>query len=160
MAKKPKKKRSNSNVIVVNKKASFKYHLTDRFEAGMVLTGSEIKSLRDKKANLTDSYAVIEKGEAWLQSVHISPYANAVHTNHEPRRRRKLLLHKKEIDKLTGKLAEKGLTLVPVKMYFKNGRAKVELALAKGKKLFDKRETIKERDTKRKLERVIRTHKH
>lgn len=158
MAKKSKKKKkAEGDIIVVNKKASFKYHLTDRFEAGIVLTGSEVKSLRDKKANLTDSYAIIDKGEAWLLNAHISPYGHAFHTNHEPKRPRKLLLHKKEIRKLTGHLAEKGLTLVPVKMYFKNGRAKVELALAKGKKLFDKREAIKERESRRSLERTFKT---
>lgn len=157
MAKKSKKKKSGGNTIAVNKKASFKYHLTDRLEAGMVLTGSEIKSLRDKKVNLTDCYAKIDRGEAWLVNAHISPYPHAVHTNHEPKRTRKLLLHKKEIMKLTGHLAEKGLTLVATKMYFRGSRAKVELAMAKGKKLFDKRETIKERETKRSVERTLKT---
>lgn len=152
-----KKKKSEGNIIAVNKKASFRYHLTDRFEAGLVLTGSEVKSLRDKKANLTDSYAIINRGEAWLINTHISPYSHAHQLNHPPRRDRKLLLHKREIAKLAGHLNEKGLTLVPVKLYFKDGRAKVELALAKGKKFFDKRETIKKRESKRAIERAVKT---
>lgn len=154
-----KKKKKESNIITVNKKASFKYHLVDRFEAGLVLTGSEVKSLRDKKANLTDSYAIIKKGEAWLINSHISPYSHAKYANHEPRRDRKLLLHKKEIKKLTGSLNEKGLTLVPLKLYFKEGRAKVELALGKGKKLFDKRETIRQRESDRAMDRSIKAHR-
>lgn len=150
------KKKTDSNIIVVNKKASFKYHLEDRIEAGLILQGSEVKSLREKKANLTDSYAIIDKGEVWLLNCHISQYRHAKHTNHEPRRTRKLLLHKKEIIKLTGSLHEKGLTLVPTKLYFSGAHAKVELALAKGKRLFDKRETIKKRETDRTMRRHMK----
>lgn len=150
------KKKSDSNVITVNRKAAFKYHLMDRFEAGMVLTGGEVKSLRDKQANLTDSYAMIARGELWLLNAHISPYPFAHQVKHEPKRERKLLMHKKEIIKIAGQLSEKGLTLVPVKLYFKDGRAKVELALAKGKQLFDKREAIKERESKRTMDRAIK----
>lgn len=151
-----KKKKAESNVITTNKKASFKYHLLERFEAGMVLTGSEIKSIRDRNANLIDSYAIMKKGEVWLIGAHISPYSHANLLNHEPRRDRKLLLHKKEILKIIGALSEKGLTLVPVKLYLKNGRAKLEIALAKGKRLFDKRESIKKRENERTLDRAIK----
>jgi SsrA-binding protein len=150
------KKKHDENIIAVNKKASFKYHLLDRFEAGLVLTGSEVKSLRGKKANLSDSYVLIRRGEAWLINAHISPYPFAHQFNHNPKRDRKLLLHKKEIRKLTGKLSEKGLTFVPIKMYFKDGRAKIELALATGKKLFDKREDIKRRESERTIARVMK----
>lgn len=150
------KKKTEDNVIVVNKKASFRYHLSERFEAGLVLTGSEVKSLREKKANLSDSYVIIKGGEAYLVGSHISQYEYSHHTNYEPKRERKLLLHKKEIRKLTGKLNERGLTLVPTRLYFKAGRAKAELALAQGKKLFDKRETIKRRETDREMRRVMK----
>jgi len=158
MSKKGKKgKKGDSNIIAVNKKASFKFHLSDRLEAGLVLLGSEIKSLRDKKANLIDSYVVLKRGEAWLVGLHISPYSHANRENHMPRRERKLLMHKREIAKIAGSLNEKGLTLVPTKLYFKGGRAKIEIALAKGKKLFDKRETIKKRETKRSIERALKS---
>ena len=157
MGKKKKQKDKQGDVIVVNKKASFQYHLSDRIEGGLVLLGSEVKSLREKKANLTDSYATIIDGEVWLVSCHISEYKFANLLNHEPRRKRKVLLHNKEIAKLVGSLKEKGLTLVPTKLYFKKGKAKVELALGKGKKLFDKRDTIKDRENKRKLDRAIKS---
>lgn len=151
-----KKTGSPSNIIVVNKKASFNYLLLERFEAGLVLLGSEVKSLREKKANLTDSYAVVGRGGLWLLNSHINTYPYAHHQNHEPRRERKLLLHKSEMVKLIGKLNEKGLTLVPTKLYWKGGRAKVELALAKGKRLFDKRETIKKRESDRTISRTLK----
>lgn len=151
-----KKKKEPGNIIATNRKAAFKYHLEDRFEAGIVLVGSEVKSLRAGKANLTDSFATIIKGEIWLINCHISPYEYSHQFNHAPKRDRKLLMHKKEIMKLMGKLNEKGLTLVPVKMYFKSGHAKVELALAKGKRLFDKREAIKKRESDRTLRRVLK----
>lgn len=151
-----KKDFSKSSAIVFNKKASFKYHLTDRLEAGIVLTGSEIKSLREKKASLDESYAIINRGEVWLVNAHISLYSFANRFNHEPKRDRKLLLHKQEIMRLTGQLQEKGLTLVPLRLYFKGGRAKAELALAKGKKLFDKRESIKKREVERSIRRSLR----
>jgi SsrA-binding protein len=142
--------------ICVNKKASFEYELSDRLEAGLVLVGTEVKSLRMGKANLLDAYAKVVGGEIYLVGAHISPYTSAYYGNHDPLRRRKLLLHQKEIKKLGGKILEKGRSLIPTKMYFKEGRVKVELALARGKKLHDKRQTIKEQDTKREMARAVR----
>ena len=144
--------------ICRNKKASFEYELGDRLEAGLVLTGTEVKSLRMGKANLLDAYAKIVNGEAYLVGAHISPYTAAYYGNHDPQRRRKLLLHAKEIKKLTGRTQEKGRSLIPLKMYFKDGRAKVEIAVARGKKQYDKRQTIKEHDTKREIARSLREH--
>jgi len=146
---------TNFKIIAQNKKAGFQYHIDETIEAGLVLIGSEIKSLRESKASLSDSYAMIKSGEAFLMNMHISPLAHASVMNHEPKRTRKLLLHKQQIRKLTGKLKEKGYTLIPIKLYFKKGRAKVELGLCKGKKLFDKRETIKKRETKRAMNRAL-----
>ena len=143
-------------LIAKNKKARFNYELGDRFEAGLVLKGSEVKSLRMGKANLSDSYAKIKDGEGWLISCHISQYPFTHYDNHDPERPRKLLLHKRELRKLTGKLTEQGYSLIPTALYFKNGRAKVELALAKGKKLFDKRQDLKKRDQQREMERSFR----
>ncbi len=140
--------------ITENRKARFNYHLEDEFEAGIVLVGSEVKSLRNGSANLKDSYAGIRNGEVFVFQMHIGPYKFATHENHEPLRPRKLLLHKKEIKKLYGKINEKGYSLIPIKVYFKNGKVKMRLALAKGKRLIDKRETIKQRDAKRDLERA------
>jgi SsrA-binding protein len=142
--------------VARNKKARFNYELGDRMEAGMVLTGTEVKSLRLGKANLTDSYARIKDGEAWLYSCHISPYPYAAYDNHDPERPRKLLLHKRELRKLAGKVQEQGLSLIPLAIYFKRGRAKVELALAKGKKLYDKRQAMKKRDQEREMARAFR----
>ena len=130
-------------IIVENRKARFQYHLEQFYEAGLVLTGSEVKSLREGRVNLGDSYAIIKNDELYLLNCHISPYEPAAQNNHEPLRTRKLLLKRREIETLIGLLKTGGLTLVPTKLYFKEGRAKVELAVAKGKKLFDKRETIK-----------------
>lgn len=143
-------------LIAQNKKARFQYNIEDTYEAGLVLIGSEVKSLREGRASLSDSYAIISEGEAYLLNSHISPCPQASIMNHEPKRTRKLLLHKKQIKKLFGKLNEKGYTLIPLKLYFKEGRAKVELGLCKGKKLFDKREAIKKKETKRELDRVFR----
>jgi len=140
-------------IITTNRKASFGYHLMERFEAGMQLTGSEVKSLRTSSANLAEAYAVIKKGELWLINSNISPYEPANYLNHKPKRDRKLLLHKRELIKIDQKLKERGLTLVPTKLYFKGGRAKCEIALAKGKKSYDKRESIKKRDIDRELAR-------
>ena len=145
-------------LIARNKKARFNYDLSDRYEAGMVLTGSEVKSLRMGKANLSDSYARLKNGEMWLVSCHISPYPFASYENHEPERPRKLLMHKREINKLSGKIQEQGMSLIPLAIYFKRGRAKVELALAKGKKAHDKRQTIKKRDQQREIARAMRRH--
>jgi SsrA-binding protein len=139
--------------ITVNRKAKHEYTVLQTYEAGIVLQGTEVKSLRDGKANLVDSYATVEKGEVWLNNAHISEYKQGSINNHEPMRVRKLLLNKNEIKKLTGKVKEKGLTLIPLRLYFKNGKVKVELALAKGKKVYDKREAIAKRDLKREQER-------
>lgn len=146
-------------VVAQNKKASFQYFVEEKIEAGMVLTGSEVKSLRDGGASLSDSYATVKNGELFLLNSHIAPCQQASYMNHEPKRTRKLLLHKMQIRRLTGKLNEKGFTLIPLKLYFKGGRAKVELGLCKGKKAFDKRETIKKRETKRELARTMRSYK-
>ncbi|HEY6889526.1 MAG TPA: SsrA-binding protein SmpB [Solirubrobacter sp.] len=143
--------------IASNRSASYRYHLMDKWEAGMVLTGTEVKSLRDGKAQLKDGYAAIQNGEVWLHNVHIPPYGPATRENHEPERPRKLLMHRREIERLIGKTKEKGLTLVPTRMYFADSnRAKVEIALARGKDVGDKRQTIKEREMKREMERSFR----
>lgn len=141
-------------VIAQNRKAHFSYHFIEKFEAGLVLTGSEVKSLRDGKANMGDAYAMIQNGEAYLHHCHISPYEPAAALNHEPLRTRKLLLHAKELKRLLDKLQTRGLTLIPTQLYFKGGRAKVELALAQGKKLFDKREDMKRRESQRSIARA------
>lgn len=143
-------------LIAKNKKARFNYELGDRLEAGMVLSGTEVKALRLGKANLSDSYAKLKDGEVWLMSCHISAYPYAHYDNHEPERPRKLLLHRREIHKLESKLQEQGYSLIPLALYFKNGKAKVELALAKGKKLFDKRQSIKAREQSREMERAFK----
>jgi SsrA-binding protein len=142
-------------IVTVNRKARHEYEILETFEAGMVLVGSEVKSLRDGRANLKDSYARVDHGEVFLLNAHISPYAAANRFGHEPERTRKLLLRRQEIDKLTGKVNERGLTLVPLKIYFKNGRAKVELGLGRGKKAYDKRESIKRREMEREADRAI-----
>lgn len=142
--------------IATNRRARFDYELLDRFEAGLVLVGPEVKSLREGKANLSDAYATVRDGELWLVSAHISPYEQAGRENVEPRRERKLLMHKREIARLRGKIAEKGLTLVPVALYFKNGRAKCELALARGKRRHDKRQAIRQREERREVDRALR----
>ncbi len=139
--------------ITVNRKARFEYTITETYEAGIVLNGTEVKSLRLGKANLVDSYGTIKNNEAWLLSLHISVYEHGNINNHDPVRDRKLLLNSREIRKLIGKTKEKGFTLVPLRLYFKNGKVKVELALAKGKKVYDKRESIAKRDYERDKER-------
>lgn len=143
-------------IVCQNKKARFDYHIIEVIEAGMVLVGTEVKALREGRANLKDSYARIKNGELYLVQAHISPYSHAHYDNHDPERVRKLLVHKRELKRLTGKTQEKGLTLVPLKIYFKEGKAKVELALASGKKSYDKRETLKRKDQKREMERAIK----
>lgn len=139
--------------ITVNRKARHEYFIIQSFETGIVLTGTEVKALRQGKANLVDSYANVEKGEVWLMSANISAYEQGNINNHEPTRSRKLLLNKNEIRKLIGKVKEKGLTLIPLRLYFKNGKVKVELAIVKGKKVYDKRESIAKRDLQRDQER-------
>jgi SsrA-binding protein len=151
------KEKSGEQIICVNRQARHNYFIDETYEAGLVLVGSEVKSLRDGKANLKDSYARIQKGEAFLVNAHVSPYAGANQFNHEPTRPRKLLLHQREIERLTGKTKEKGLTLIPLRLYFKNGRAKVELGLARGKKLYDKRETLKRKMAEREVERSLKS---
>jgi SsrA-binding protein len=143
-------------VVATHRRARFEYEILDTFEAGLVLLGPEVKSLRAGKANLADSYATIRRGEAWLVNVHISPYAQAGRDNPDPRRERKLLLHRAEIARLEGRVAEKGLTLVPLEIYFKDGRAKVRLGLARGKRQHDKREAIRRREQDREIRRVTR----
>lgn len=142
--------------ITVNRKARHEYAILQTFEAGIALVGTEVKSLRQGKANLVDGYAKIENGEIWLVSVHISEYTQGNINNHDPVRQRKLLLKSSEIRKLIGKTKEKGLTLIPLRLYFKNGKVKVELALAKGKKVYDKRRDIAKRDFQREQERKIK----
>jgi SsrA-binding protein len=142
--------------IATNRQASFKYTLLDKWECGMVLTGTEVKSLRDKKAVIKDGYATVYNGEVWLHNVHIAPYPQATRENHEPERPRKLLMHRREIEKLIGKTKEKGLTLIATRLYFKGRHAKVEIALARGKDAKDKRHSIKEREMKREMERSFR----
>src|SRR6476619_2056208 len=142
--------------VAVNRQARHRYNLLDKWEAGLVLTGTEVKSLRGGNVQLKDGYASVRDGEVWLYNVHIPPYAPATRENHEPERPRKLLMHKREIERLIGKTREKGLTLVPTRMYFKGSHAKVDIALAKGKDVGDKRRSIKEREMKREMERAIR----
>ena len=142
--------------ITVNRKARHEYAILQTFEAGIALQGTEVKSLRQGKANLVDGYAKIENGEVWLVSVHISEYTQGNINNHDPVRSRKLLLKRSEIRKLIGKTKEKGLTLIPLRLYFKNGKVKVELALAKGKKVYDKRRDIAKKDFQREQERRIK----
>jgi len=144
-------------VVATNRKARHDYHIEDVYEAGIVLTGTEVKSLRAGRASLVDGYATVERGEAWLENVHIPEYSQGTWTNHSTRRRRKLLLNRVEIDKLTGKIKESGFTLVPISIYFKDGKAKVEIALAKGKKDYDKRHSLKEQQDKREAARAVST---
>jgi SsrA-binding protein len=154
MAKKGKRKAAPGD-IATNRQASHRYNLLERWEAGMQLQGSEVKSLRDGKVQLKDAYAALQDGEVWLHNMHIAPYPAAARENHEPERPRKLLLQRKEIERLIGKTAEKGLTLVPTRVYFKGPRAKVEIALAQGKDLYDKRRDLKARDQRREIERAL-----
>ena len=150
------KQTDNIKIVCRNKKARFDYEILEVIEAGMVLLGTEVKSLRQGRANLKDSYARIKGGELYLMQSHISPYTHAYYDNHEPDRVRKLLVHKREIKRLQGKTQEKGLTLVPLKIYFKDGKAKVELALARGKRIYDKRESLKRKTEQRELEKAIK----
>jgi len=147
---------ANEKVAATNREAYHNYHILETHECGIALTGTEVKSIREGRCNLKDSYSQIRQGEAWLLNAHISPYSHGNRENHEPLRMRKLLLHKKEILKLASKAQEKGLTLVPTRMYFKNGRVKVELAIAKGKKLYDKRETERRREADREARAVMK----
>ncbi|NUP49962.1 MAG: SsrA-binding protein SmpB [Catenulispora sp.] len=148
-------KEQGQKVIARNKKARHEYTIEATYEAGISLTGTEVKSLRAGRASLVDGYAVIKDAEVWLQGVHIAEYAEGTWTNHVPRRNRKLLLHRAEINKLIGKTKETGLTLIPLELYFKDGKVKVEIGLARGKKTYDKRQTLMERQNKREAERAM-----
>ena len=148
---------SDRKVIATNRKARYEYEIFDTFEAGVALLGPEVKSLRAGRANLSDAYATIRGREVYLVGVHISPYPQAGRATPDPRRERKLLLHRAEIARLQGRVVERGFTLIPLQLYFKNGRAKVELAIARGKRRYDKREAIRRRETDRELQRATRT---
>ena len=150
------KRKINAGDIASNRQASFRFELLDRVEAGMVLRGTEVKALRDGGAQMKDAYALVRDGEIWLHNLHIPPYQPASRENHAPERDRKLLLHRREIERIVAQMKEKGLTLVPTRLYFKDGRAKVEIALARGKDRFDKRESIKDREVKRDMDRALR----
>jgi SsrA-binding protein len=143
-------------VVATNRKARFEYEILETIEAGIALVGPEVKSLRAGRANLSDAYATIRRGEVFLVGVHISPYAQAGRANPEPRRERKLLLHRAEIARLKVRVAERGFTLIPLQLYFSSGRAKVQLGIARGKRRYDKRETIRRRETERELQRALR----
>jgi SsrA-binding protein len=142
--------------VAENRKAFHDYHILETYEAGVALLGTEVKSIREGSVNLRDSFARVESGEVWIYNVHINPYSHRGYSDHEPTRKRKLLLHRQEIKKLIGKTVEKGMTLVPVRMYLKNGRVKVAISLAKGKKDHDKRETIKRRDADRETRAAVK----
>ena len=143
-------------MIATNRRARHEYSILETYETGLVLRGTEVKSLRAGLVNFKDSYATVRNGEVWLLGCHINPYSHGTDSNHDPERDRKLLLHAKEISRLSGKVAERGLTLVPLKLYFKAGRAKLELGLGRGKKLHDKRSTLREREVKREMDRAAR----
>lgn len=145
-------------IISTNRKARHEYHIENALEAGIVLSGTEVKSLREGKANLQDAYCSVQGGEMIMFNCHISPYSHGNQQNHDPDRPRKLLLHRKEIERLRAASQEKGLTIIPLKLYFKHGYAKVEIGVARGKKMYDKRADIAERETKRRLDRLMRQH--
>ena len=147
---------AGEKVIATNRKAFHNYTILESYEAGLVLRGTEVKSLRDGQVNFKDSYASIRNGEGWLLGCHINPYSHGTDANHDPERDRKLLLHKREVARLGGKISEKGLTLVPLRLYFKGGRAKVEIGLARGKKLHDKRSALREREVRREMDKEAR----
>ena len=149
------KDRENVKIVAVNRRATHDYFIDDRVEAGLVLTGTEIKSIREGHVNLRDGYARVMNGEAWLTNVHIAPYEQGNRYNHEPLRDRKLLLHRDEIDELVGRVKQRGYTLIPLQLYLKHGKAKVELGLARGKREFDKRHSIAEREARRDIDRAL-----
>lgn len=153
MAKKKGKRGAESGDVATNRRARQKFQVEERMEAGIQLKGSEVKSLRDGKAQMGDAYAVVDRGEVWLRNLHISPYAPASDQNHDPERPRKLLLHRNEIERLVGKTQQRGLTLIPTRIYFKGSHAKIELALARGKEGRDRRREIADRDMRREVER-------
>ncbi|MGV8967218.1 MAG: SsrA-binding protein SmpB [Cellulomonas sp.] len=152
-------KEQGRKLVASNRKARHDYFIEDVFEAGLVLMGTEVKALRAGRASLVDGFCTIERGEAWLEGVHIPEYSQGTWTNHAPRRKRKLLMHRSEIDRLSDKTQEKGHTIVPLGLYFVDGRAKVEIALARGKKEYDKRHTLREQQDNREAQRAIQTHR-
>ncbi|HKP88357.1 MAG TPA: SsrA-binding protein SmpB [Thermoleophilaceae bacterium] len=152
------KRKAAAGDIATNRQASHRYNLLERWEAGLQLQGSEVKSLREGGVQLKDAYAALRDGEVWIHNMHIAPYGPAARDNHDPERPRKLLLHRREIERLIGKTAERGLTLVPTRLYFKGPHAKVEIALARGKDFADKRRSLRERDQRREIERALREH--
>jgi len=156
MAKGKSKRKVGAGDVASNRYASHRYHLLERLECGMALEGTEVKALRTSGAQLKDGYAAVRDGELWLHSVHIPPYGPAARDNHDPERPRKLLLHRREIEHLAGRASERGLTLVPTRIYFSGPNAKVEIALARGKDLYDKRQAIRERETRREVDRALR----
>ncbi len=156
MAKGKGKRKVGAGDVASNRYAAHRYNLIERFECGIVLEGTEVKALRTSGAQLKDGYAALRDGELWLHSVHIPPYGPASRENHEPERPRKLLLHRRELERLNGRVQERGLTLVPTRMYFSGSHAKVEIALARGKDLYDKRQSLREKDTRRDIERGLR----
>jgi len=158
MTEKTEREKAQSS-IAENRKAFHDFHLMETFEAGLVLLGTEVKAIREGRVNLRDSFARVEGREVFIYNVHISPYSHRGYADHEPLRRRKLLLHRSEIRKLIGKTVEKGMTLVPTRLYFKDGRVKVAVSLAKGKKDYDKRETIKKRETDRETRAAVKSHR-
>jgi SsrA-binding protein len=155
---KGKKRKASPGDVATNRQASYRFDLLDRLETGIVLTGTEVKSLRSGTAQIKDGYAQVRDGELWLHNVHIPPYEPASRENHDPERPRKLLAHKREIDRLAGKIQERGLTLVPTRIYFNGAHAKVEIALGRGKDRFDKRESIKAREQRRDMDRALHEH--
>jgi SsrA-binding protein len=159
MTKTKSEKNTGIKLVCQNRKAFHDYEIVETVEAGLVLVGTEVKSLRDGRANLKDSYARIKRSEAFLYGLHISPYTHAYYDNHDPERVRKLLLHRQEIKRLLGKTQEKGFALIPLKIYFKEGKAKVEIALARGKKAYDKRESLKRKEETRELDRARKRYK-
>jgi SsrA-binding protein len=153
---KSRKRKIGAGDVASNRQASFRYHLLEKLECGIALTGTEVKSLRGGKAQIKDGYAAVTDGELWLHNVHIPPYQPAARDNHDPERARKLLVHRRELERLMGKVRERGLTLVPTRIYFSGRHAKVEVALARGKEAHDKRHSIREREQKREVDRALR----
>ncbi|MBI3975121.1 MAG: SsrA-binding protein SmpB [Armatimonadetes bacterium] len=147
---------TGEKVVATNRKARHEYEILETLEAGLALRGTEVKSLREGLVNFKDSYVAIQNGEAWLIGCHVSPYHHGTAANHDPERQRKLLLHRREIQRLIGKTAERGLTIVPLRLYFKQGRAKLEVGLARGRKLHDKRAVLRERETRREMDKALR----
>ncbi len=156
---KTKQKQKTNEPVITNRKARFQYHIEETLEAGLALTGTEVKAIRDGRANLTDSYVRLRRGELYLVGCHIGPYPAAGAFQHEPRRERKLLVHRRELDRLAGRVRERGLTLIVPRLYFKNGRVKAELALARGKKRHDKRAAMRERQIRKEMDRAIKAHR-